>query len=135
MKALFVDTAGWMAVADRRDPIHRGACAERDRWLEQGGRLLTTDYIIDETLTLIRMRLGAAAAETWWRMVSRSPRLKTEWIGPGRAERARRWFFKWQDHAFSFTDCTSFTVMQELAVNAVLTSDHHFRIAGFHIVP
>ena len=135
MRRLFVDTAGWMAIADRSDPIHRDACAARDTWLEQGGRLLTTDYIVDETLTLLRMRLGIDAAERWWQMVSNSSRLKTEWINPQRAERARQWFFKWQDQAFSFTDCTSFVVMQELAVNDALTSDHHFRIAGFQILP
>jgi predicted nucleic acid-binding protein len=97
--------------------------------------LFTTDYVIDETLTLLRTRLDMRAAQRWWQMVSRSPRLHTEWIGPQRAEQARQWFFKWQDHPFSFTDCTSFTVMQELAMEHVLTSDRHFRIAGFQILP
>lgn len=135
MSWLFVDTAGWMAVADRGDPIHADACGERDRWLEQGGRLLTTDYVIDETLTLIRMRLGIPAARVWWEMASRSPRLKVEWINPRRAERAREWFFKWPDQAFSFTDCTSFAVMKEMNVCEALTSDHHFLVAGFTLLP
>ncbi len=58
MKALFVDTAGWMACADAADPAHGRATTARDRWLERKGVLVTTDYVIDETLTLIRFRLG-----------------------------------------------------------------------------
>src|SRR5438105_3438897 len=51
MRCLFVDTAGWVACADEADPVHSGAVAARDQWLENGGLLITTDYIVDETLT------------------------------------------------------------------------------------
>ena len=30
----------------------------RDQWLASGGVLTTTDYVIDETLTTLRFRLG-----------------------------------------------------------------------------
>ncbi len=65
MRALFVDTAGWMACADAVDPAHGTARAARDGALEAGRSLVTTDYVVDETLTLIRLRLGIAAAEEW----------------------------------------------------------------------
>lgn len=135
MKTLFVDTAGWMATADRSDPQHTDSSAARDHWLAQGGLLATTNYVIDETLTLIRMRLGIFAAEKWWQTVSASPRCKFEWITPEIEERAIRWFFKWKDQSFSFTDCTSFVVMQDLGIKKVLTVDRHFLIAGFEILP
>lgn len=48
MKALFVDTAEWMACADAADPAHEGSCAARDGALEQGIALVTTDYVVDE---------------------------------------------------------------------------------------
>lgn len=53
MRGMFADTAGWMACADSADPAHRAATAARDAWLEQGGSFVTTDYIADETSTLI----------------------------------------------------------------------------------
>ncbi len=135
MKGVFVDTAGWMACADEADPGHRRACEARDSALELGVVLVTTDYVIDETLTLIRKRLGLAAAEVWWGQVDGSSRLRWEWIGVARAERARRVFFRHRDKEYSFTDCTSLVVMQELKLKQVLTTDHHFRQMGFEVLP
>jgi uncharacterized protein len=135
MKAVFVDTAGWMMLADGADSRHEAARAFRDGWLEQRGLLVTTDFVMDETLTLLRVRLGLEAAESWWSQVEGSSRLVWEWIDPERAEHARQWFFRWRDKAFSYTDCTSFVVMRERRIRTALTCDAHFSQAGFTIAP
>src|SRR6266581_9494730 len=126
MKALFVDTAGWMACADQSDPAHRRAVAARDVWLERGGILVSTDYVADETLTLIRFRLGLDAAEAWWQQVDRSSRLRWEYVNPARADKALAYFYQHRDKKFSFTDCTSFVLMRELKLREALTVDRHF---------
>ena len=135
MKALFVDTAGWVACADEADPLHHQAVAARDAWLETNGVLLTTDYVADETLTLMRLRLGLDAAEAWWRQVDGSSRLRWEFISVARADKARTLFFRYRDKGSSFTDCTSFAVMRELRLHEALTTDHHFAQAGFSLKP
>ena len=135
MRQMFVDTAGWVSMADKTDPLHIDCMGVRDQFLEQGGILVTSDYVMDETLTLIRMRINIEAAEKWWNQVSSSPRLRWEQVDPGRAEKARAWFFSWKDKAFSFTDCTSFIIMRELHISTALTADRHFLIAGFEILP
>jgi predicted nucleic acid-binding protein len=135
MKALFVDTSGWVACADAADPAHPTAVEARDRWLEQGGVLLTTDYILDETLTLLRLRLGIKATETWWSQIEASSRLRWEFVGPDRAQVARGVFFRYRDKDFSFTDCTSFAVMRELKLREALVTDRHFRQMGFSVKP
>jgi hypothetical protein len=135
MKTLFVDTAGWVACADEADPSHHQAVAARDAWLETGGVLVTTDYVADETLTLLRLRLGLDAAEAWWRQVDGSSRLRWEFISLARADKARSIFFRYHDKGFSFTDCTSFVVMRELRLREALTTDHHFAQAGFILKP
>jgi predicted nucleic acid-binding protein len=135
MNGLFVDTSGWMALADAADARHDDARSARDAWMEAGGLLVTSDYVADETLTLIRMRLGLDAAERWWNLVESSTRLRWEWVDPARAEKARTWFFGWRDKGFSFTDCTSFVVMKELRIRRALATDHHFALAGFEVVP
>ena len=135
MKGLFVDTAGWMACADAADPAHTRAVAARDAALEAGQPLITTDFVVDETLTLIRMRLGFASAAAWWRQIDGSSRLRWERIDSDRFERARELFFQYRDKDFSFTDCTSFAVMREIRATHSLTTDRHFRQMGFQIVP
>jgi hypothetical protein len=135
MTLLFVDTAGWMACADAADTDHDGACAARDAALEGGEILVTTDFVVDETLTLLRLRLGLPAAEAWWNQIDGSPRLRWERIGSDRFEKARHLFFQYRDKAFSLTDCTSVVVMREIKATRALTTDRHFRQMGFQVVP
>jgi predicted nucleic acid-binding protein len=124
-----------MACADAGDKFHTQASQERDKALQQGFVLVTTDYVADETLTLIRMRLSLGAAQKWWSQVEASERLRWESIDTSRAERARRIFFSHRDKEYSFTDCTSFALMQELKIKQVLTTDKHFRQMGFDVRP
>ena len=131
MTGLFVDTAGWVACTDAADPAHVKAVTTRDTWLEEGGIFVSTDYVVDETLTLLRLRLGLDAAETWWQQVDGSSRIRWEFISLIRADKARSLFFRYRDKEFSFTDCTSFVVMRELKLREVLTTDQHFVQAGF----
>ncbi len=135
MNGLFVDTAGWMACADAADPFPEKARAARDAWIERRGSLVTTDYVIDESLTLIRVRLGLQAAEAWWKQVEGSSRVRFEYMDLDRMDKARGIFFRFKDKDFSFTDCASFVVMQELKLKHVLTTDHHFHQMGFQMVP
>jgi uncharacterized protein len=135
VRAVFVDTAGWMACADGADPTHARARDARDAALAAGRLLVTTDYVVDETLTLLRMRLGLPAAEAWWSQVETSSRVRWQWIDAARAEKARALFFRHRDKEYSFTDCTSFVVMREIRLKEALTTDRHFRQAGFQLLP
>jgi predicted nucleic acid-binding protein len=74
-------------------------------------------------------------AEAWWQQIEGSPRLRCEWIGASRAEKARRAFFRHRDEDYSCTHCTSLVVIQELKLNQALTTDGHFRRMGFEAVP
>src|SRR5262245_15430158 len=135
MNGVFVDTGGWMACADRSDPVHTACTAARDATLEAGRILVTTDFVVDETLTLIRFRLGLAAANAWWQQIDGSRRLRWERVEHDRFERARQLFVQYRDQDLSFTDCTSFAIMRELRVTTVITTDNHFSQVGFDVLP
>lgn len=135
MTGLFVDTAGWMACADGSDPAHDACRTARDKALQAGQLLVTTDFVVDESLTLIRLRLGVSAAETWWQQLDGSQRVRWERIDHDRFDRALELFFRHRDKGYSFTDCTSFAVMKELKLTGVLTTDKHFKQMGFEVVP
>jgi len=135
MNMLFVDTSGWVAAANAKDPRHSGVCAARDGWLANRGFLVTTDYVIDETLTTIRSRAGLDVADDWWRQIEASRWLRIERIIPEQINAALSLFFRYRDKDFSFTDCTSFVVMEELGTRKALTLDRHFAQMGFEMVP
>lgn len=135
MNAVFVDTGGWMACADRADPAYASCSAARDAVLEAGRALITTDFVVDETLTLIRFRLGLDAANAWWQQIDGSARLRWERVEHDRFERARQLFFHYRDKDLSFTDCTSIAVMRELKLRTVITTDRHFHQVGFEVLP
>ena len=127
----FVDSSGWYALIDRRDAVHTRARSLLQQLLGDGGRVLTTDYVLDESFTLARSRAGALAARRLLDLVDQTAALDTEWVGPGRFATARAIFRKHLDQGYSFTDCVSFVVMEELRVARALTTDEHFRQRGF----
>ena len=90
---------------------------------------------IDETLTLIRFRLGLAASNAWWEQIDGSARLRWERVENDRFERARHLFFQYRDKDLSFADCTSVAIMRELKLTTVITTDGHFRQIGFDVLP
>ena len=132
---LFLDTSGLYALADHHDPFRervRKVVASR---VSAGSRLVITDYVLDEACTLAKARAGGYAALRLLELVEASAGFRLEWIGPDRFEAAKSCFRKHADHDYSFTDCTSFVVMQELHLRDVVTSDHHFAEAGFEVWP
>jgi len=134
-RSLYVDTSAWYGLIDRRDVDHERLADVVQRHVGDGGRLVSTDYVLDESLTLARARSGSRAAFGLMDLVQQTSALDLEWIGSQRFDRACRLFRQYEDQAFSFTDCTSFAVMRELRLTEALTKDDHFRIAGFSVVP
>lgn len=55
---LFIDSWGWLALEDSKDPDHDRAAQFYRAFRRQNGRALTTDYVLDETITLLFRRRG-----------------------------------------------------------------------------
>lgn len=128
---VFLDSSGLYALADHRDPDRPKARECVERCLREKGRLILTDYVLDESLTLAKARRGSHAALSLLEIVENSDGFRMEWIGPERFAAAKTFFRRHADHAYSFTDCTSFVVMRELRLRDALTGDTHFAEAGF----
>lgn len=128
---VFLDTSGLYALADRMDAGHPTAVECVHGLARAGVRLVLTDYILDEALTLARVRAGTAAALKLLELVERSAAFSLVWVGTERFDAAKACFRKHADHAYSFTDCTSFIVMRELQLREAVTTDRHFAEAGF----
>lgn len=86
---------------------------------------------MDETITLLLLRHSHEAAEDFLETIERTEAVRLEWIGPDRFRAAGALFRRHRDKEWSFTDCVSFTLMNELRIRDAFTTDHHFRQAGF----
>lgn len=128
---VLVDTAGFLALWDAGDEHHPAAVRLQQELHRRGRRFLTTDYIVDETLTLLRLRHSHAAAVDFLDTVERSEAVRLEWTGAERFQSAGGLFRKHVDKKWSFTDCISFALMRELRIREAFTTDHHFEQAGF----
>jgi predicted nucleic acid-binding protein len=137
---LFIDTWGWLALADAKDPAHQRAVEIR-RSHTAPGSLVTSDYVLDETITRLFARAPFASAQLYCERILQareSGMIALEYVTPERFERAWKLRVRYRDKPkLSFTDLTSFVVMQELRIRHVLTADAHFAKVhlGFHILP
>jgi predicted nucleic acid-binding protein len=129
-REVFADTSGLHALVNKNDANHAPAREAVGRILREGRRLIVTDYVIDESVTLAKARGGTIVANRMLDLIERSEGIRIEWIGPERFESTRAFFRKHSDHAYSFTDCSSFVVMRELRLEQALTTDRHFLEAG-----
>jgi predicted nucleic acid-binding protein len=133
---IFVDTSAFLAIENLRDNYYRKAVMLRDTLLKAGKILITSDYILDETYTIIRFRAGHHIAVQFGEAVRGSKFLRVEYIASDSIEKAWELFKTFSDHEFSFTDCTSFVLMERLKIKAAFTFDAHFKEYGkFNISP
>src|ERR1700674_3703812 len=138
IERLFVDTWGWLVLADSKDPAHAQSVFERRR-RSAPGHLITTDYVLDETFTRLFSRCTFALARQFSDAALQAERaglLQVERITPGRFDAAYRLRLRYSEKPdISFTDLASFVVMKELGIREVLTADAHFKQVhlGFRI--
>ncbi|MDQ7051774.1 MAG: PIN domain-containing protein [candidate division KSB1 bacterium] len=131
MKYVFVDTNGWIALANKRDQYHKAAVELNKSLLDRGCRYITTNYILDETLTGILYRVGYAAAVDFGQKLRSSQVTTILFISESLEEKAWQLFCKFADKRFSFTDCTSFVIMEDRQSHDAFTNGHHFEQMGY----
>lgn len=122
----FADTSAWFATVDPNDPNHEIA----RRFMSAKPRVVTTNFVIDETITLVLKRLDYTRAlrlgeQLWSGQLARI-------IYITRADQQAAWqlFKRYSDKEFSFTDCTSFVIMERLGLTHAFAFDENFSQTG-----
>lgn len=130
MARILVDTSAVFALLDRSDANHAAA---RDR-LEQLKRRRTepllTNFILADSHALALSRLGADIARRWllgnvW---------PVERVTEDDESKAAAIIGRYADKTYSYTDATSFAVMERLGLKTVFAFDPHFRQYGFQVL-
>ena len=138
---LFVDTWCWLALEDRGDPDHTGVASLYREFRDARGLAVSTDWILDETITRLFRRRPFAEARGFVEALFASAEagyLVIQRVTAERFGKAWQLRLRYPDKPLiSFTDLTSFTVMQEDGISDVLTNDRHFGQVnlGFHRLP
>jgi len=134
---LFIDTWGWIVIHNQREERHREVKSFYRNFRLRGGMIYTTDYVLDETLTLLFRRLPsdlAAEAIHLLDLAIHQGYLNLVWISPKQFEAAKQLRLQFRDKPLiSFTDLTSIAVMKELGINWILTEDNHFIKIGLNL--
>lgn len=132
-KSCFVDTSFFKAYADKNDDFHTQALKIFQKLKETKTQLITTNFILDETFTLIRTKCGLTTAKEFKEILEQfESDFKIIRVLAIDEAKAWEWFLKdWSK--LSFTDCVSFALMKRMEIDHVVAFDDHFQKAGFHI--
>ena len=96
--------------------------------------LYTSDYIADETVALLTARRMTHKIKDFIYVINNSKSLKIQFMDPDIFSVALQFISKRLNQGYSFTDVTSFVIMEPLKIKHALTSDGHFLVAGFKMI-
>lgn len=127
---LFIDTSAFIALADKDDQHHHAAQEFFNSQISLNCRFLTSNFVVCETVTYLRIHVSYRAAVLFWENLHQSKRMEIHSISAELEEKAFRLLKRYNDKTFSFTDCTSFALMENLGMDAAFAFDDHFRQFG-----
>ena len=132
---VFVDTGPWIALSDPRDQWHSLAVRTMERVRQERYSLVTSNLVLIETYSGLVGRIQRKAIVRLRSTVLGSASIQVVRIDEATEDFAWRLFMRYDDKTVSFVDCTSFAVMEQLAITTAFTFDRHFRQVGFLTLP
>ena len=134
MDSVFIDSSGFKALTDKNDGFSLKASKIWDKLRENKVGLVTSNYVLDESFTLLRNKCDLGKALMLREFLFRGePKIKVARVLASDEIEAWKWFcLDWSK--LSFTDCVSFAVMERLGLKEAFAFDKHFEKAGFSLV-
>lgn len=134
MNNIFIDTGAFIAKYLPEDQFHLKALGLWQKLEKKQTKLITSNFVLDETLTLLARRADYSFSSRIAQAIYASkvikiirPTLETEYG-------ALVYFEKFSDQRVSFTDCVSFQMMKEHRIKQAFSFDRHFELAGFSCI-
>lgn len=129
--SIFIDTAYVYAIINPRDQWHTKAVVWQHKIKAENLPLLTTEFVLAEIadgLASINFRQAASKAI---HILQENSLVKVIPASADLFRRALELYEQRSDKNWGLTDCASFVVMNENKLTDALTTDDHFRQAGF----
>ena len=129
--SVFADTSGFYAYISRGDQFHPQARECFVYALTRREGLITTNYVIVETVALVQHRLGMNAVRDLCDDLI--PRVSVRYIGEDLHQQAVEALLTADRRELSLVDCTSFAMMRRLGLDHAIAFDGHFSEQGFQL--
>lgn len=123
---IFVDTGAFIALTASDDDNHKEARAFYKNAVEKATRFVTTNLVACETMNYLRARISHHVSVIFMENLKKSSLFEIITITPSIEEAAFNIFRQYTDKDFSFTDCTSFSIMKSLKLTKAFAFDRHF---------
>lgn len=131
---IFIDTGPFLARYIAKDEHHKKSLSTWAVLEKSKERLYTSNFVLDETFTLLGRRAGYefAAARAWAILSSSAITI----LRPNKYDEveAVKLFEKYADQSVSYTDCISFVLMKSNKIDRAFAFDKHFGMAGFLVL-
>lgn len=128
---IFADTGAWVARFSRRDQYHGQAAGIWAKLKASNARILTSDSVFAETISLLARRIGPLAAVEAGQFLHGWNSLTILRATKGDEVTALGLLGKFADQPIGFVDCLSFALMRRHRIPTAFTFDRHFEVAGF----
>jgi predicted nucleic acid-binding protein len=128
---VFADTSALFALLTHNDYMHVRARLNFKHFAESDARLITSSYVLLETITLLQRRVGLEAVWSFNRKIQ--PLLEVVWADADWHGRAVQRLQMENSRKVSLTDCLSFEIMETMEIRTAFTFDSHFSERGFEI--
>jgi hypothetical protein len=123
---VFIDTGAFIALTDADDENHIAAKTFYKDSIEKGTKFITTNFVVCETVNYLRAKVSHKVSVIFWENLNKSGSFDIINITPLAENTAFSIFRQYADKDFSFTDCTSFSVMKSLKITNAFAFDRHF---------
>ncbi len=130
---IFIDTGAFFARYYAADQHHTKCVNLWERLLKAPQKCFTSNFVIDEVLTLLGRRTDNKFAAERARNMLDSNILTILRPSHDVEYEALDLFEKYADQKVSFTDCTSFVLMRKHRITKAFSFDRHFSMAGFEL--
>ena len=132
---IYIDTGAFIARHLKKDQYNNTAVECWKTLNTQQERYFTSNFVLDETFTLLGRRAGYKFASQRARNIYLSDTISI--LRPTKEDelKAIDLFEKYSNLEVSYTDCISFVLMSRNRIERVFSFDKHFELAGYKIIP
>jgi predicted nucleic acid-binding protein len=132
---IFVNTSGWLALYNPNDPNHGAAKALWEELRGQSVRFVSTDYVMDQVYTVIKVFGSLHTVQAIHTLVNTSALMRLFMTDSVIFDRAWKLFVEDEHPQWTFTDCVNYAVIQYLGVSEVFTFDPNFAASDITALP